>query len=400
MTDGGQKGFAGLESLLSDALPATEATREVPAGVPPAPATRPVAPNESQISSRVPPDAGEFPGLMIFLAAVVLLGILALVLSLGPYRSTDQEASAVPAAPSSRAASSPATNIPVSEILAVASWKANLRAMPQAKAKILSTVDRGTPITVLEDRDGFVKCKTDAGLEGWISRSVLIARVDAVRLAGLSAEEYVKSRNGLQPIDALATYIQKLEPDLLLLRQQVADRSEAASVTVQRIESEFKPADIPADGAASNWYALEARALMDQGDDAGAAKSAQAAVFADPLNADTHTALGYVALKRHDYELVRAVSAVLLALAPSSTNTWVMVGTNAAVADQPMLASAAFARAMDLSKSKGTTVRVLRDLADKSQDVRVASAIAETLAPKASRAEAESSSSSAPIKGR
>lgn len=400
MTDGGQKGFAGLESLLSVALPATEIRQAPPDDAPPAHVTRLVAPHDSQISSLVPPDTGQFPGVFIFLGAIVLLGILVLALSTGADVARHQASPAVPATTLAGAASRPANDTPVAEVLAVASWKANLRAMPQAKAKVLSTLARGTPITLLEERDGFVKCRTDGGIEGWISRSILITRADAVRLAGMTPGEYVKLRNGLQPIDALATYIQRLEPDLLLLRQQVADRSDAASVTVQRIEFESKPGDIPVDGAASTWYSLETRALMDQGDDAGAAQSAQAAVFADPLSADAHTALGYIAMKRHDYELVRVISVILLALAPNSTNTWVMVGTNAAVTDQPTLASEAFARAMDLSKSKGTTVRVLKDIADKSQDVRVASAIDETLASKAGRAAAASSPSSAPADSR
>jgi hypothetical protein len=161
----------------------------------------------------------------------------------------------------------------------------------------------------------------------------------------------------------------------LTLRGEALSRSPSIAETILALESRAKPDDIPRDIAAGTWFSLEARASLDSGDDEGSYRSAAAAVLGDPLNPDYHTALGYAAVKQEDKKLISAMSAVLLALAPGSTNTWVVTGVAAAMEDLPPLAAGSFAQAIERSKSRGTTLKVLKEMGGKARDPRISSAI-------------------------
>jgi hypothetical protein len=306
--------------------------------------------------------------------AVIVVGVIVIFVGSRPWEKPAPIA-AVDSKPPPAPPSAPAAPPTVMEVLAVAARNANVRATPAARAKIIGTLPRGTALVVLDESDGFVRCRAGGQPEGWIARSILIGKADADRLAGLSADVYVESRKDLRVIEKVLAHVNALEPELFALRGEALSRSPSIADTILAMESHAKPDDIPRDIAAGTWFSLAARASLDSGDDEGSFRSAAAAVFADPLNPDYHMALGYAAVKQEDKKLISAMSAVLLALAPGSTNTWVITGVAAAMEDLPPLAAGSFAQAIERSKSRSTTLKVLKDMATKARDARVSAAI-------------------------
>jgi hypothetical protein len=279
------------------------------------------------------------------------------------------------------------------EILVVAAKNANLRATPQGKAKVVGVLPRGTTITVLDESDGFVKCNPMPHIEGWIARTVLVAEAEATRLAGVSADVYVESRRRLHVLEKVRAHVEAHRPQLIALVVQASARPRNISDAIRQLEAEPKPTDIAIDPPAGLWFSLEARAMLDAGSTVESTRSALAAVFADPLNADYYTALGYAAIKSGDKEIVSAAAQVLLTLAPGSTNSWVIVGVAAALEDNPF-ATDALAVAIERSRSKPTTLKVLKEIASQTLDTRIRSAIDAALE------EVNTSESAAPIAGR
>ena len=100
-----------------------------------------------------------------------------------------------------------------------------------------------------------------------------------------------------------------------------------------------------------------------------------AAIYADPLKVDYHTALGFSAIALGQRELLEVQAAILPALAPGATNTWIVVGINAALTGKTDLAQGALLAALDRSRNRATTVRVLRGMAARSEDGAVVAAV-------------------------
>lgn len=114
---------------------------------------------------------------VVFLAIVFLALIAALVLTTGKHRQTKTTQS---------------------ESLSVLPLRVRLRTAPAAQAPVVATATMGEKLTVLEDRDAWVRVQNEEGLAGWTERNGLertsererrLARYQAIRklpvLAGL-----------------------------------------------------------------------------------------------------------------------------------------------------------------------------------------------------------------------
>lgn len=64
-------------------------------------------------------------------------------------------------------------------------------------------------------------------------------------------------------------------------------------------------------------------------------------------------------------------AAILPSLAPGATNTWIVVGINAALNGETDLARGALLAALERSRNRATTVRVLRGMAARFEDPTV-----------------------------
>jgi hypothetical protein len=160
---------------------------------------------------------------------------------------------------------------------------------------------------------------------------------------------------------------------------QIEGRQDGAATTISEIEGFERPA-VDADTAAGRWFSLAARAAADAGDHVEAIRLTTAAIYADPLKVDYHTALGFSAIASGQRELLQVTAAILPSLAPGATNTWIVVGVNGALTGETDLAHGALLTALDRSRNRATTVRVLRGMAARSQDDAVVAAVNAALA--------------------
>jgi len=259
-------------------------------------------------------------------------------------------------------------------VYAVAALNANLRALPTTRSKVVGTLKRGAPVVEIERRDGFIKLQGSGDLEGWISSDILIEMSDLTRLQSLSTADYIAAREQFTPIERLTEHLDRMSPQVRSLLSQIESRQDGAATTISEIEGYERPA-IEADSAAGLWFSLAARAAADAGDHVAAIRLTTAAIYADPLKVDYHTALGFSAIALGQRELLQVTAAILPALAPGATNTWIVVGINAALTGRTDLAHGALLAALDRSRSRATTVRVLRGMATRSEDAAVVAAV-------------------------
>lgn len=262
---------------------------------------------------------------------------------------------------------------------AVAALNANVRAQPSTRSKVLGTLERGTPLIEIERRDGFTKFRGNDGVEKWISTDILIETADLSRLQSSSPEDYIEARKRFAPIERLTEHLGRLSPQIDSLLRQVETRQAGLLATISEIEGHERPV-IDVDSAGGLWFSLSARAAADAGDHGKAIMMTTAAIFADPMKADYHTALGFSAIVLGQRELLQFAAEALPALAPGATNTWIVVGVNAALDGKKDLAHGALLAAIDRSRNRSTTLRVLRGIAARSSDAEVVAAVNEALA--------------------
>ncbi|MBX7132675.1 MAG: SH3 domain-containing protein [Fimbriimonadaceae bacterium] len=259
-------------------------------------------------------------------------------------------------------------------VYAVAALNANLRALPSTRSKVIGTLKRGAPVVALEQRDGFIKLRANGDVEGWISSDIVIEMADLTRLQSSSPAEYIAARERLKPIEKLTEYLDQVSPQVRVLLSQIEGGQDSLAMTVGEIENHERPG-VETDSAAGLWFSLAARAAADSGDHVEAIRLVTAAIYADPLKVDYHTALGFSAIALGQRELLEVQAAILPALAPGATNTWIIVGINAALTGKTDLAQGALLAALDRSRNPATTVRVLRGMAARSEDGAVVAAV-------------------------
>ena len=259
-------------------------------------------------------------------------------------------------------------------VYAVAALNANLRALPSTRSKVIGTLKRGAPVVALDQRDGFIKLRTNGYVEGWISSDIVIEMADLTRLQSTSPADYIAARERFMPIEKLTEHLDRMSPQVRSLLSQIEGRQDGVATTMSAIEGYERPA-IEADSAAGLWFSLAARAAADAGDHVEAIRLTTAAIYADPLKVDYHTALGFSAIALGQRELLQVTAAILPSLAPGATNTWIVVGINAALSGKTDLAHGALLAALDRSRNRATTVRVLRGMAARSEDAAVLAAV-------------------------
>jgi len=264
-------------------------------------------------------------------------------------------------------------------VYAVAALKANVRALPSLRSKVIGTLKRGSSVVEIERRDGFIKLRGSGDGDGWISSEILIEMADLTRLQSTSSADYIAARERFTPIERLTEHLGRLSPQVQVLLTQVEGRQDGLAETIGEIEGYPRPA-FDADSAAGLWFSLAARAAADAGDHVEAIRLTTAAIYADPLKVDFHTALGFSAIALGQRDLLEFKAATLLALAPGATNTWIVVGINAALSGKTELAHGALLAALDRSRNRATTVRVLRGMAARSEDAAVVAAVNRALA--------------------
>jgi hypothetical protein len=269
-------------------------------------------------------------------------------------------------------------------IYAVAAMNANLRALPSTRSKVTGTLERGRPVVAIEQRDGFIKMRGPCNSDSCISSDLLIEMTDLARLQAYTPADYIAARDRFNPIDRLTEHLDHLSPRILLLLTQVEEQKNGLATTIKEIEGYDRPeGDI--DSAAGLWFSLAARASADAGDHVEAIRLATAAIYANPLKVDYHTALGFSAITLGRRDLLEVTAAILPALAPGATNTWIVVGINAALSGRTELAHGALLMSLSRSRNRATTVRALRGMAARSNDAGVVAAVDRALAlPKGS----------------
>lgn len=272
--------------------------------------------------------------------------------------------------------SAPALTLPT---LAVAAINAHVRKEPSAKSKAIALLSRETAIEPIEIVNGFVKFRLSSGGEGWISRDVVIARTNAIRLSGLSAVDYASARAPLRGVERLFAALEPYRELQVQALFQLATESAQLDATLDELANRVRIALDDVDADAVSWYSLEAKYYVDRDRRAEGLQSARAAVLADPANVDGHVALAYAALRAGEFGIADGVATVLPSLAPNSTNTWVIVGVSAASNDNSVLASNAFALALRKSRNTKVTVQVLANLAAQTADAKVSRAIGTVL---------------------
>lgn len=259
-------------------------------------------------------------------------------------------------------------------VYAVAALNANLRALPSTRSKVIGTLRRGAPVVEIERRDGFIKSRGGGDIEGWISSDILIEMADLTRLQSSSPADYIAARERFTPIEKLTEHLDRISPQVRSLLLQIEGRQDGVSTTISEIEGYERPA-IEADSAGGLWFSLAARAAADAGDHVEAIRLTTAAIYADPLKVDYHTAMGFSAIALGQRQPLQVTSTILPALAPGATNTWIVVGIDAALHGKTDLAHGALLAAIDRSRNRATTVRVLRGMAARSEDAAVIAAV-------------------------
>lgn len=259
-------------------------------------------------------------------------------------------------------------------VYAVAALNANLRALPTTRSKVVGTLKRGAPVVEIDRRDGFIKLRGSGDIEGWISSDILIEMADLTRLQSSSPADYIAARERVTPIERLTEHLDRISPQVRSLLSQIEGRHDGVATTISEIEGYERPA-IDADSPAGLWFSLAARAAADAGDHVEAIRLTTAAIYADPLKVDYHTALGFSAIALGQRDLLQVTAAILPALAPGATNTWIVVGIDAALSGKSDLAHGALLAALDRSRNRATTVRVLRGMAARSEDAAVVAAV-------------------------
>lgn len=321
----------------------------------------------AQSDSQGPP-GNSFP-VLLWVGAFVVGAILLTKIVNGLRISNDQTQSVAPASASTSPGQKEA---PLA--YAVAALNANMRAQPSTRSKVIGTLRRGARVDEIDRRDGFIKFRRADGVEGWISSDILIDMAALNRLQASSPADYIAARERYTPIERLTEHVRKLSPQVGLLLSQIEGRQDGLVATIADIEGGERPA-IEVDSAGGLWFSLAARAAADGGDHVEATRLATAAIYADPLKADYHTALGFSAIALGQNELLGVTAALLPALAPGATNTWIIVGINAAITGKADMANGALLTAIDRSRNKATTARVLRNIAARSENPAVVAAV-------------------------
>lgn len=263
--------------------------------------------------------------------------------------------------------------------LAVAAKSANIRKRPSAKTGIAAVASRGEPLSETGRENGFVNVEFADGRKGWISDQLVIDLGRAKALSATTATQYgVASLRS----PALENYLREVAAKDYSGRVRATFSATAGDPArlnrdIQDIVLSLQlPTYIGADKDAKRWWALEAKWLSDNGTrPSDELAAATAAAQADPSDVDGLIALGMASIKAEAWDvLFSRLAYTLPLLAPSSTNTWVIVAAWAAQRGDQKLAASALSLAISKSKSPSVTNGYIANVAATASDQLVVAA--------------------------
>jgi hypothetical protein len=389
------KGFAGLSSMLShvdDALVATGDENPSPHKPQEDPGSQNTDPIVESTAAEPPPvtasarrdyvapqPTGRATAAKWIVGVGVAIGVLWLFhVASGPSSVDRTAGQASPSAAPVSASRSPDTVASIQTAgfepsLAIAAIKANLRAEPFPKAKIVRVLSRGEKLQIGNDIDAFWFVHLADGTSGWVAKELAIPVADEQRLQRLTAQQYVEQRASEGRLKEL---VRQREPQMkafLVALYQIANRSTETLATLDELENAKAYTLVP-DEPTAVWYGLSAKAAAAVGNFEEAAWNSRAAIEADPTNPDHHIALALNSFEAGNYEVTKAVAKIVPFLAPRTTNAWVVLGLAEALDEkdgQESTATGAFVLAVRLSRNPAFTRKYLSDLSTKSTVPRV-----------------------------
>ncbi|HEX7708020.1 MAG TPA: TonB family protein [Thermoanaerobaculia bacterium] len=121
-----------------------------------------------------------------------------------------------------------------SETLTVIPMRISIRTEPQARAPVVTSATRGDRLTMLEDRDAWVRVRNSEGLEGWAERANLERVVEQQR-----REKRAQTIRNLPPLEGVATSRTPLYAGPGIFYPLVGELAKGADVTVHTRDHEF-----------------------------------------------------------------------------------------------------------------------------------------------------------------
>lgn len=124
--------------------------------------------------------------------------------------------------------------IAANETLSVLPVRIRIRTEPHARAPVVATATSGERVTMLEDRDAWVRVKTGEGLEGWAERANLERTLEQKR----RLERHAAIRK-LPPLKGVATHRTQLYAGPGIFYPLVGELPEGRDVTVFTRDHDF-----------------------------------------------------------------------------------------------------------------------------------------------------------------
>ncbi|GAA4344989.1 hypothetical protein GCM10023165_28630 [Variovorax defluvii] len=230
------------------------------------------------------------------------------------------------ATPAKRPAPAPAPAAqPVpNAMLAVAALNINLRPTAEGGAPLGKLV-RGAQVEALEEGEKFVKVRTSAGEVGWLPRDYLIHATDLPRLDKLTPQAYIQSRRNDSALARLRTQLEASSSQRLQLLRAIQSGATDVGADIGRLEASRR-ISVPADVSAARWFNASAEAARNERNFSESREFFRAAAEADPANPTYHSGIGFVSYELGDFDTMAEEGAILLVLAPRSTNAWYING--------------------------------------------------------------------------
>ncbi|VTU29856.1 SH3 domain protein [Variovorax sp. PBL-H6] len=223
-----------------------------------------------------------------------------------------------------RVGSPPAVQPASKGALAVAAINVNLRSSSTGGAP-RGKLARGTQVELLEEAERFLKVRTSSGEVGWLARDYVINAADLPRLQKLTPQAYVQGRRNDSSLVRLKSQIDASGNQRLQLLRAIRGGATDLSAEIARLDASRK-IDVPADVSAARWFKASAEAARNERDIAGSREFFRAAVEADPADPSYHSGVAFTSYELGDYDAMMEEGAVLLVLAPQTTNTWYVNG--------------------------------------------------------------------------
>jgi type IV secretion system protein VirD4 len=261
--------------------------------------------------------------------------------------------------------------------LSVAAVGANLRSDASERGTVLAQLARGDALQVLAASNGFYRVRTASAVEGWVAERVVIEPAHIARLQALAPNVYLTAER--PRLDAALSQFRELRAEVDSVYAQMTQGAPGAVERLQTLDLRSRIVTQP-DTAASRWYGLSAEFAEKSKNYQEAADNAIAAFAADPTSGEHMHRYLVAQHQLGNVDAVRSLAVVAVMLAPTATNSWLMMGIAQASLDSPDAATTAFRTALRFSRSLPNTQQYFQKLAAEASDARLTSALNNALA--------------------